>query len=101
MDSIGKEIQTASHWQPDLEYEVAGFLFRDKKAFKLRLKNLVEIGSRDMKLWSRIASRHNMSVAWHTKHESTSLVFEEKSRSIPIYLLPLLLFLGRQALKFL
>ena len=100
MESIGEEIRAAAYWQPDLEFEIAGFLFRDKKAFKLRLKNLVEVGSRDMRLWRTVAARHNLSVEWYTKHECTSLVFEEKKRSYHFYLLPLMLFVVRQAMKF-
>ena len=100
MESIGKEIRAAAYWQPDLEFEVAGFLFRDKKAFKLRLKNLVEVGSRDMRLWKTVAARHGLSVDWYTKHECTSLVFEEKRPSYRLYLVPLILFVARQAMKF-
>ena len=98
---IVNEIREKSHWQPDLTAEIAGFLFRDKNAFKVRLMNCIEVGSRDINLWKNIARRHGYTVHWSTKHESTSLVFEKKRGSFPLYLLPLACLVLKQLVKLL
>lgn len=99
MESIVKEIKDASYWHPDLDYQISGVLFRDKNAFKVRLLNLVEIGTRDTKLWKKVASRNGYNVTWYTKHECTALVFEKKSWTTPLYLIPLFVLLIKQAFK--
>ena len=100
METIVQEIKDASYWHPDLEFQLGGVLFRNKNAFKVRLRNLVEIGTRDTRLWKKVARSHGYHVTWFTKHECTALVFEKKSWNPPLYLLPFFALILKQALKF-
>ena len=99
MERIVDELKSECHWQPDLDVQVLGLLFRDKNAFKLRLINCVEVGTRDIALWKKVASRHGYHVNWITKHEYVSLIFEKKKWNIPFYLIPLGILIAKQLVQ--